>query len=165
MSKIQIKTIYVDVDGVLANTEEACNKLIPDWKNIRKNEVFIRMGKIKEFFRKPKPFEGAKDFIELLLETNIPIQILGACPKPTEELATSAKDKRWWIRKHIHSTIPIVLVESGISKGHLYGDWGNLLIDDTLKNIKLWEEMNGMVIHHASIDSTIARLKEYGVLK
>lgn len=165
MNKIQIKTIYVDIDGVLANTKKACDELIPNWENLRKNEVFIAMGKIKEFFRKPEPLKGSKELIEILLNTGIPVAILGACPKPTEELVTSAADKRWWIKEHIHPTIPIILVESGKSKGHLYGDWGYLLIDDTLSNIKIWEEMNGFGIHHVSNETTIEKLKYFGLVK
>ena len=38
----------------------------------------------------------------------------------------------------------------------------NVLVDDHTKNIREWEEMGGIGIHHTSAERTIAKLKELG---
>ena len=38
----------------------------------------------------------------------------------------------------------------------------NVLVDDHTKNIREWEAMGGIGIHHTSAERTIAKLKELG---
>jgi 5'-nucleotidase len=116
------KTVYIDMDGVIANFEKTFNLIrayAPDMEYPHSTPGF---------FKTLDPIEGAIDAVNTLRENpNLDVWILSA---PSEMNAISYTEKREWIEKHFDIQFCRRLILSP-DKSLFKGDY---LIDDRLES-------------------------------
>ena len=132
--------IYVDLDDTLADFS---SKVLEITGKPYSKESWQYLDKIPKFFRTLAPKPNAKKFYSILQQI-AKTTVLGALPLPTNELKTSMLDKTIWINQHLPYTNAI-LVPSHLDKAK-YASQYSILIDDSPRNIKHWQEHGGIGI-------------------
>lgn len=164
-----IKTIYVDMDGVLCDFLKRFYELYGvkperDYpsKNAAKEEYRSRFKELVEDgnFETLDPMPDFGLAMEFLcsIETKYEIKLLTSSAKP-KYLDEISKQKRVWLIKHgIHW--PVIVVPGKVLKQQ-YATPTSLLIDDTEISIIQWRLKGGHAIHHKTWVETIAEFKDY----
>ena len=80
---------------------------------------------------------------------------------PRSGRAIAEKGKLYWVKKHLGSKVPAVF-ELSKDKYKLSGS-GNILIDDSERNIEQWIQAEGIGILHRSAKDTISKLRKMGI--
>lgn len=148
-----MRQIYVDLDGVLADTAAHYLKLcgIPitwtdaDFPNIRNAGCFYRDQPV---------MNGAYDLWAAVKKYCEPI-ILTGVPRSVPRVAT---DKRYWVDAHFGTNVPVICCFS--KDKHKHGKPDDILIDDRTKFMQNWIDMGGVYIHHTSVFNSITELKK-----
>jgi hypothetical protein len=105
--------------------------------------------------------KGGEELVEFLLNQDVPVEILTA-----GYAGNACLGKINWLRgKGLEQLTydtgnTFNICKHGVEKGK-YAEEGDLLIDDTSKNIELFREAGGMAIHHTDTTKTIQEVKEY----
>ena len=173
MGHFEVKKIFFDMDGVLADFDrgiiELC-KLEPMPQNLkpRNEEKEIEMwGKVKEvghFYDKLEPIPGAKEMFDAVYSRyGEKCEILTGIPKPWREIVTAAEDKVNWMRRLFSETVKINTVLRAEKKNFCTGK-DCILIDDYVKNTKEWTEIGGTAILFTNAEEAIKVMKEMGIL-
>lgn len=158
----EIKDIALDLDGVFADFYSAIISLMgPDWTSLSKNEFWKVLGQQECFFKKIQPLPYARELFDVFKDTDH--FILTALPLPTGNFVNARDHKVEWVRTHLSDTVRVETVVGGKNKGPMFAKPDRLLIDDTLRNIEIWEAHGGIGIHHTSFENTIEQLKEFGI--
>jgi hypothetical protein len=78
------------------------------------------------------------------------------------------RQKTEWIRKHIDSSVKVMIAPSGIQKPNYIINYPNetvthVLVDDTEKNIEVWnnEQKHRIAILHKNAANSISQLKQF----
>lgn len=156
--------LYLDLDGVFANFEDAVRR--HTHLNYTDNPVkaWNAIDKIPHFFQRIYPMPGAfKMFDDINKMCTVPIEILTSLPDPTGTLKQAPYDKTAWVARYLSKDIKVNTVQ-GWDKKALFAD-GNILVDDSFRNINDWIASGGTGIHHTSNFNTLLELKYLGVLK
>jgi len=158
----EVKRIFVDMDGVVADFLGGVSELIgypltPDDKghveyDERKEELTN-----KRLFRNLKPLPDMYDLIAYIRHTGLPWEILTAAGKVNRELVVF--DKNAWVRRYIDPSVVVTCTMKGSQKA-AFAETGSVLIDDRKRNIECWEKAGGIGILHTNAKDTIAKLKE-----
>ena len=168
-------TVYVDMDGVLADffgelwDMYQVQKNEDAWENIKRELTPAQQDKLVrsienpiDFFANLSMLEGGKKLIAYLNKNNIPFTILSAPLKDggkrTEE---SIEGKRIWLKNHGLGSVPQIFTHDKYHYAVTNGV-NNILIDDWKKNISAWKKAGGIGIKHddASYLATIAQLHD-----
>lgn len=157
------QTIFVDLDGVLADFDGRYEELFgarPDWPKgtFERSQVWQNIWGIPDFFAKlPFTYGGRKFWMDY---RHLQPVVLTACShNHYEECATQ---KREWVRHHLGATTVMLPAISGETKYLFMHAPGDILIDDTRKNIEAWTAAGGIGILHAhDWDTTRAALEHH----
>lgn len=156
--------IYLDLDGVFADFFTfARNVLGQEYHDTAPALAWGRLSLVPRLFRQLAVLPGSLEIYHALKHHGDRLQVLTATPLPTGFLLTAAKDKRRWVAKNISETLKVNTVTGGVNKYKLCQP-GDVLIDDLARNLKPWEEAGGIGIHHTSVQDTLARLAELGLI-
>ena len=162
MENKEIKRIFVDMDGVLAdfntgvetltgtpfpNTDQGHN----DYDERKEELTNMRL------FRSLPPLPDMYDLIAYIRHTGLPWEILTAAGVVNRELVVW--DKNEWIREYVSPSVVVTCTMTGSQKG-MFALEGSVLIDDRKKNIQAWEDNGGIGILHTSAEDTINQLKK-----
>lgn len=140
------RTIYVDLDGVMADFDAAFPALFGlDHRELADDEMWGHINNHPSFFRDLPPMHGAVEFFHSIHHLN-PV-ILTACPKLNYPLA--AMQKRQWVREHLSATCLVLPVLGGRHKPLFMHQPGDVLIDDFEANCDAWTAAGGIAIRHA----------------
>ncbi|HEL4805560.1 TPA: hypothetical protein UN084_001063 [Stenotrophomonas maltophilia] len=140
------RTIYVDLDGVMADFDAAFPALFGlDHRLLGDDEMWGHINSHPSFFRDLPPMRGAVEFFHSIHHLN-PV-ILTACPKSNYPLA--AIQKRQWVREHLSATCLVLPVLGGRHKPLFMHQPGDVLIDDFEANCDAWTAAGGVAIRHA----------------
>ena len=169
--KIELDKIYLDMDGVLADFErgvrELCNfeaEKTQDEDPVRDELMWAEIKKIDHFYSKLEPLPGAKELFDLIYgKYGEKCEILTGIPKARRGIKHSAEDKTEWVRRILSETVKVNTVFKAEKKNFVAGK-GSVLIDDLEKTIIEWRESGGTGILHTDPESTLAQLKELGLL-
>lgn len=153
-----MKTIYVDLDGVLADMESYL------WSrygyNWRKEIEKPNWGSIavldQRIYRDLPIMQGALDLMTYLNETYYDVEVLTAIPKRAL-FPEAVNDKRDWVYKHIDPNMKVNFGPYAQDKQY----WckpSDILIDDMEINIEQWRNKGGIGILHLSTEQTIKEL-------
>lgn len=157
-------TIYVDLDGVLANFDKAAERILGT-DNIYKWEFVWGADKFWEKLnRHPKFFQELTmmpdaPFLWRSVELHKPV-ILTALPRENGERV--AEQKRTWVGKHLGWKVEVITCPTKDKPN--YCKPGDVLIDDRAVNRDAWLGQGGTYIIHTSADSTITTLKALGII-
>jgi 5'(3')-deoxyribonucleotidase len=121
------KIIYIDMDGVLVNFEQAIQNFFTNHPHL-KERYRNNPDHIHGIFRNPPPVEGAIEAVKKLAESGkYELFIATAAPWGNPEAAT---DKRYWIEQYFGNLFHKKMFVTH-RKDLLMGDY---LIDDRIKN-------------------------------
>ena len=159
---MNVKRIFIDMDGVLADFNTGVETLTGDpFPNNEKgrNDYDARKEELtnKRLFRHLPPMEDMWDLLGYVRHTKLPWEILTAAGLVNRELVVF--DKNEWIREHVSPTVVVTCTITGSQKG-MFAYEGSVLIDDRPKNIESWEANGGTGILHTSASETIKELKK-----
>lgn len=155
---MKITTIYLDLDGVLANFIDGINKL-----GYTKSELDNFPNKIW-----PKIYMKGSYFWKNLKLMPGAIKLYNACCKKVginnviiltaiPHTAASKTGKQLWCKKYFKFAKCICVKRTDKV---LYANRHSLLIDDFYKNIDDFNQASGYSIHFISCNSTIKKLNE-----
>ena len=162
MENREIKRIFVDMDGVLADfntgVETLTGREFPN-TDAGHNDYDERKEELtnKRLFRNLPPMPDMYDLIAYVRHTGLPWEILTAAGVINRELVVF--DKNEWIREYVSPSVVVTCTMTGSQKG-MFAIKGSVLIDDRQKNLDAWIEHGGIGILHTSAEDTINQLKE-----
>lgn len=157
----QIKRIFLDMDGVLADfhagVETLTGRAFPN-TDAGHNDYDDRKEELtnKRLFRHLPIMPDMFDLLAYVRHTGLPWEILTAAGVINRELVVW--DKQEWIKEHVSPTVVVTCTMTGSQKG-MFAIKGSVLIDDRQKNIDAWESHGGIGILHTSAEDTIKQLK------
>jgi hypothetical protein len=159
---MKIETLYIDMDGVIADfSKRYKEKFRVTPEETRSNKQFG--GFFKKFiddgeFSTLDLMPDAEELLQFLHELNVPKEILSSTARP-ENHGMIAPQKQMWLNKHnIHYKANFV---PGKSLKYKYATPNSIIIDDTKSVIDDWNKAGGIGILHTDAVSTIAILKMY----
>lgn len=161
MTKIKNITIYVDMDGVIADFDGALReKLGLSFKDDHKGKVWGRIQRHNDqvepwFYSLPK-MADADMLWEFVTEHFENVEVLSACGTTPRD---AAGQKKAWMGDNYGYHYVANVVHSSSDKA-TFAHANALLIDDREKSTKPFAKAGGMTILHTDAESTIARLKE-----
>jgi 5'(3')-deoxyribonucleotidase len=157
-----MKTLYLDMDGVVADFNGYAEKLLGyrayeerweehEWQLISQNSRIYR-----DLNKTVEADFLVKYCMDLVVEKNWELKFLTAVPR-NNDLAWAFTDKITWGRKHF-PYIPVMFGPYSKDKWQ-HCTPGDILIDDRTSNIEEWTAAGGIgILHKGDIDSTIASL-------
>ncbi|KVP39630.1 5' nucleotidase, NT5C type [Burkholderia ubonensis] len=157
MTDTDIPNIYIDLDGVKVDFYGETTRILgAPYKSLPSAEAWGRLEQVDHLFLN---LPMLPDALELWqgLQGRGRLHILTAMPKPTGKLITAAGDKVAWVRKHICTQVPVIVVEHGLMKAR-WARPGDILIDDLERNIAAWEAAGGIGILHRNARDTLESL-------
>jgi 5'(3')-deoxyribonucleotidase len=161
-----MRTIFVDLDGVLAD----CNGLytkhfgvsLPQRTQPIDDKIFWGTvcrypGNEAQFFRDLPMLDDAQELMSNLERLRGPhsLSILTGCPTHRRNVAQA---KREWVLQHFGSKYQVITCPSADKCN--FGQPGDVLIDDWDRWQFKWEQMGGIFVLHKSAYSSLKRVKE-----
>jgi phosphoglycolate phosphatase-like HAD superfamily hydrolase len=156
-----IKTIYLDMDGVLCDFEERYSKLFnetpsatrdkknfsPNWRKFVKGENFSTL----------KWYPGGRELLSFIRNYPVEVQILSSSGgEKFHDEVTAQKVK--WLQDNEIDYEPNIVPGRGLKKDYARPDV--ILIDDTESNIDDFNAAGGYGILHKDVEKTKEMLKK-----
>jgi len=157
--------INLDLDGVFADMDEVVNRLINGSYSSNPSLFWNLVDSHDNFFLHLNPIKESIELFNFIKYNSIyPIRILTALPIPTNKLISAAEDKKNWVAKYLCPDIEVICVNNWSNKKD-YCSMGDILIDDSSRNILDWGKSGGIgILHSRNIPlDTIYRLKDLHV--
>jgi hypothetical protein len=168
-SALQVQ-LYCDMDGVLVDMEsgfmELSDGLAPKEYEAKngKNSFWKLIASKPNFWIDLKPMPDAKILWDFIKENfkNPPPVILSA-----GQGSSIVQQKTAWIIKHIDPTVKVIIASAGSKKPEYVlkttGRVTHVLLDDTQKNINVWDNVayHRIAILHTDASSSIKKLQPF----
>ena len=157
-----IDTIYIDMDGVIADFSKRYKEkfhVTPEETRNNKEfnsyfDKFISDGEFSTLDLMP----DATELLNFVSELDTPKEILSSTARPQNH-GMIAPQKQMWLNKHnIHYKANFV---PGKSLKYKYATSNSIIIDDTQSVMDDWNKAGGIGILNTDAISTIAILKMY----
>jgi len=156
---VRIKTVYLDMDGVIASFDgrwkEVFNETPNETRELKKFNVSWEDFVKTEQFASLPTIDGWNLLIEKLSSYGVNLEILSSSGGEKYHKEVS-EQKRTWL-KNLGIDVPTNFVTEGRLKAK-YATANTLLIDDTLDVILSFHEAGGHAILHDSTNRTIKML-------
>ena len=162
MDKRGIMTIYVDMDGVIADFFGGLERKfkVKHWKDIDNVEEKIMGLRNTDFFYSLEKYETTDalvDFVRTISDGD-----WGICSSPLkDDYANSTYHKRRWLEAHLLMPQVSKCIFTGskykFATNTITGE-PNILIDDKLTNIDAWNKAGGIAIRYQANEDD---LEEY----
>ena len=159
---MKIQTVYVDMDGVIADfSKRYKEKFRVTPEETRSNKQFG--GFFKKFID-----DGEFSTLDLMPDAHVLLAFLNSFDVPKEILSSTARpenhgmiapQKQMWLHKH--NILYKANFVPGKSLKYKYATPDSIIIDDTKSVIDDWNKAGGIGILHTDAASTIAMLKMY----
>ena len=160
-----MKTIYLDMDGVLSDFEKRYVELFGYGcaEAREKKQTIFRQHWLDIVngwhFATLDWFPGAKDLLEYVTSLKkIELRILTSTAGYEFHYEITKQKVKWVTDRNID--IPVITVPGKRFK-KLWANENSLLVDDTAKNIDDFFNNGGNAILHVSAEDTIKKMKEY----
>jgi hypothetical protein len=157
-------TLYLDLDGVLADFDKAAGAQLGT-DNIYKYEFIWGQSKFwqkinisEEFFADLEPMPDAWDLLGAVRHLN-PI-ILTALPHTNAEAVD--RQKREWVGDNLGYGLEVITCQTKDKPN--YCKPGDILIDDRAINRDAWIKAGGTYIIHTTAARTIGTLQALGII-
>lgn len=146
MPIMEIKKIYFDLDGVLADFWGGLKEMCGEVDISKMDNVWDAVRTIDHYYSKLKPIAGSVDMIHYFIdEYGDKCEILSAIPSVEKNILFAEEDKRAWVVKYISPDIKVNIVLRAEKTTFCKGQ-GYVLIDDFPKNVDEWENCGGKAI-------------------
>lgn len=151
-------TIFVDMDGVVANFEGKAIELFgADWKSEIEKPNWGRVSEIQNLYETLEPMPDAHELWDYLKYNFDDVQILTAIPKRAH-FPEVVNHKRAWVHRHF-GPVRVNFGPYAFDKQFHCRTSDDILIDDTAINCNQWIEADGRAILHTSASNTIHTLE------
>jgi hypothetical protein len=153
--------IFLDVDGVFADFNKRLSEILTIGDNRHSTKIWSPISREYRFFWHLELIPDSLRLIHVLEKAGHDLEFLTALPLPSGGLVTADEDKREWLNYHVSKTIPVNTIIGGKNKPlWLKKHPGAVLIDDTHRNIELWNAAGGVGILHeqGNVDGTLSYL-------
>ena len=169
---MEIKKIYLDMDGVLADFENGVRRFCgmeplmqeKEGQNDAEDIMWEKIRDTEHFYDRLELLPGAAQMFMLLHEAyKDRLEILTGIPRPRRGIKGADEDKRKWVRRMLSEDILVNVVFRAQKQEFCTGS-DSILIDDLKINIQEWEEAGGTGIWHTSGEETLRILWEKGIL-
>ena len=170
---MEIKKIYFDMDGVLADFERGVKEICglePISQNAKNNDsqaevdMWEAIRKVGNFYDCLGFMPGAKEMFDTVYNKyGDKCEILTGIPKPKRGIVSAGDDKKAWVKRLLSKDIMVNIVYREEKPKYCTGK-DCVLIDDFEKNIKEWEAIGGTGILNKSADETMAELKKLNII-
>jgi len=160
-------TIFVDLDGVLANFFKGVKTLVPDYTEEKYEHDKKYKNKVWDIINKHGQSGGELWYdLEMLPDAHeLWNYIKPYHPAILTASGTSVKSvgeqKRRWVKKHLGD--PVVHVVERAQDKQKFAGKTHILIDDKRKALDPWISAGGVGILHTSAANTIKELKKLGL--
>jgi hypothetical protein len=159
-----MNSIYVDLDGVVANFKAHYHAVtgydfnsVPDTKTRWNMLEQHRVG----FYKDIPPYIGFRDFMSevngMAVEKGYLVCLLSALPTVLP-FTTARPEKEEWSKYYLPG-FPLYLSESSEEKSKLCKK-GDIIIDDNPRNVAQWMKAGGIAIRHISFKDSLVQLRE-----
>lgn len=157
---INVSTIFLDLDGVMADFETYFEQYFGiRHDSVDDNKMWEMIHNHGHFFRNLPPMAGAVEFYEVLKAYGRNVMILTGCPRKNYDIA--ATQKKEWVAEHLDPDVHVLPVIGGKNKHLFLHRKNDILIDDFEKNILPWQKAGGIGIIHTSFEKTKTELAAY----
>jgi 5'(3')-deoxyribonucleotidase len=151
------KTIYVDIDGCVADIARAYKEAF--FRDINSDDPFTVQQycqQIPYFFRTLPVIEKGRLLIELLKDDGYKVTFLTT---PMESMPSCKRDKLEWIKENFGESYDVIFSDK---KQNYVEDESSILIDDMSHNIRAWSDAGGTAIdfNKNSIDKIFEIIEE-----
>ena len=157
--------LYLDLDGVFADFEGFCTHNLGLVYQTNPKQAWAVIERVPSFFKYLEPIRGSLTFFDdIMSKANCEVKVLTALPQLTGELISAPRDKRYWVHKYLNESIQVITTDSW--EGKKAFAVGNVLLDDSRRNILDWEYHGGQGIWHTRKDHLHSwnQLKKCGVV-
>lgn len=165
---MEIKKIFFDMDGVLADFDRGVRELcrmepLKQSENQPAGYDDILWSKVREaghFYDKLELIEGTKEMFDYLYNKyGDRCEILTGIPKPRRGITTAGEDKINWVRRLLSEDVVVNIVFREDKPDYCKGS-NCILIDDYDLNIREWEKCGGTGILFTDAASALKQIKE-----
>lgn len=159
-------TIFVDLDGVLADFESyIADKVGRDgWKAELKKPNWGVIGNFQDLYSCLDPKDDALVLWDYLRNNFDDVQILTTIPKRAH-FPDAVNHKREWVYRHFGSNVKVNFGPYAQDKQyHCHPPFcmpKDILIDDMNINCRRWRERGGLAIEHKNAQDTIEKLETF----
>ncbi|MBR1470199.1 MAG: hypothetical protein IJ600_00990 [Lachnospiraceae bacterium] len=168
---MEIKKIYFDMDGVLADfdrgVQEICGLPCQAQDAVDEETEWQMWNAIREaghFYDKLQIAPGAKEMFDAVYEKyGDRCEILTGIPKPHRGITTAGEDKTRWMHRLLAEDIVVNIVYKE-QKKHFCTGPDCVLIDDFGENIDSWRAFGGTGILHRDAQSSMEEMRALGIL-
>jgi len=159
-------TIYLDLDGVIADFDGYCisiiGKTLSDFPDSESGWAALGFDKYT-MFRHLKPMADSKHLVESVLslasEHNYNVGILTAIPK-IGRVPYAKFHKKEWVSNNFPELVENFNIGPFAEDKQKHCAWGDILIDDSKLNIPQWINAGGIGILHTSANDSVQQLNK-----
>jgi 5'(3')-deoxyribonucleotidase len=159
-----MQTIYLDMDGVVADFDAEASKIIGRSHSANErwpDHDWIKLRAFPRFYRDLPLMPDARRLVATVLDladqTNRDVRFLTAVPQDND-FPWAFQDKVTWKQRHF-GDIPIWFGPYSHDK-QLWARPGDILIDDRRSNIEQWQAAGGHgILHHGDVDQSLDQLR------
>lgn len=153
-------TVYVDMDGVLADLFNHAGSIhdVDHYSNMTKDqwEEFFKNSNAYELFKNLPAFPTANKLLQMVKDFAGGYTILSSPLSFDKE--GSIKGKREWLKKHIHVSPDNIIFEHDKAKYATANGKPNILIDDYGVNIRAWGSAGGIPIKYQADEDSLQKV-------
>ena len=169
---MEVKKIYFDMDGVLADFEKGIRELChmePQSQNGKRSKklddlMWETIREVDHFYDRLDLLPGAKELFDTVYGMyGDRCEILTGIPREERGIVTAKDDKINWTRRLLSETVKVQTVCRKHKINFCTGP-ETILIDDREKTITEWQEKGGTAILHTTPEETTRELKKLGIL-
>ncbi len=162
---MEIKKIYIDMDGVLADFDRGIRELC-GMEPIKQTEltpessdaIWEAVKAVEHYYDKLELVPGAKEMFDALYKKyGDRCEILSAIPKPHRGIVSAGEDKEKWIRRLLSDKVKVNIVYRAEKIKYCTGP-DCVLIDDYEKNVTEWENHGGTGILFENADDVVKKI-------
>jgi hypothetical protein len=155
---VRIKTIYLDMDGVLTDFDKKWFELYSEHPRRSKNRNNWKNFILNEGFKTLPTFPDWDKLIASVVNTGANIEILTS--SGGEEFHSIVADqKKFWLKSH-NIDFPVNVVPGRRFKKD-FANPSTLLIDDTQDVVMAFHDAGGYAIQHTSFELTLPMLNSF----